>query len=108
MTNNTQLSTSTATLVGVVAGFLAGRGAFGWDQATWVSVIMGVISVATVIWTAVQTRTSSIVSQAVTSDKSTVVAAVANMPEVKEIKLDKTEPATAAISRATPDNVTAS
>jgi hypothetical protein len=96
--NATQLQTTLAPIIAAIAGFLAGRGYFGLDQATWLSVIAGIGTAATAIWGAYTAR------------KSALVTTVANMPEVKEVSLDASATGQAgtdvsALSRATPSNV---
>lgn len=91
--NPTQLQTTLAPIAAAVAGFLAGRGAFGWDQATWITVIMGLATGAATIWGAVAAR------------KTAMVSTVANMPEVKEVALTKGASGVTALDAATPENV---
>lgn len=93
--NPTQLQTTLAPIAAAIAGFLAGRGAFGWDQATWITVITGIGTVAATIWGAVAAR------------KSAMVSTVANMPEVDHVTLDKTVPTTKSLEAVTPENVVA-
>ena len=90
--NGTQSQTSAAALVSFLAGILAGKGVFGFDTATWAYVLGGVISFGTVIWTAVITRKSAMVTQ------------VANMPEVKSVTVAPTQAGTA-LAEVTPENV---
>lgn len=91
--NPTQIQTTLAPVVAAVAGFLAGKGYFGWDSQTWIAIIGGIGTVVATIWGAAAAR------------KNAMVTTVANLPEVKEITLDKTAPATQALDAATPDNV---
>lgn len=96
MPNTTQATTSFAAAIAFLAGLLAGRGVFGFDQATWITILTGAGGFGMLIWNAVSTR------------KSAMVSTVANMPEVKKeggIILDKTVPGTAALEAATPANV---
>lgn len=54
--NKTQLQTTFAPLIAAVAGFLAGKGYFGWDAQTWISIIGGIGALAATIWGAVAAR----------------------------------------------------
>ena len=91
--NPTQITTTAAPIIAFLAGLAAGRGLFGWDQATWITVLTGLAGLGATIWAAVTTR------------KTAMVTAVANMPEVKAVTLDATAPGAAAVSAATPSNV---
>jgi len=92
--NTTQVTSTFASLIAFVAGLAAGRGLFGWDQATWITILTAAVGFGATVWNAVSGRTSALVTN------------VANMPQVKEIKLDASAPGTAAINAATPNNVT--
>lgn len=105
MVNSTQLQTTSAAIIAGIAGFLAGRGIFGWDQATWITVITSLAGVVVLIYNAWVTRGSAIVNQAMSADKPAMVSAVANLPEVKSIEVDKNDPAAKALVAATPENV---
>lgn len=91
--NYTQLQTTLAPLVTAIAGFMAGKGYFGWDAQTWITVLGSVGTVAGIVWGSVAAR------------KSALISTTASMPEVKEVTLDKTVAGTAALNAATPDNV---
>lgn len=106
--SSTQLQTTLAPIIAFLAGLLAGKGVFGWDAETWMTILGGVVGVIGTIWAAVATRPSAVVASAVAGDKATMVAAVADLDEVKHIDLNKTMPETKAIEAATPPNVTAS
>lgn len=90
--NSTQITSTLAPLVTFFAGLLAGKGVFGFDVATWATIIGGVVGLGATIWAAVSTRNTAVISQA------------AALPEVQSIKLDSS--ATAATVSATPANVT--
>lgn len=92
--NPTQWQTSLAGIISFLAGLAAGRGLFGFDQATWITIITAVVGFAGVIWTAFTTR------------KSSIVTAVADLPEVKSITLDPTVSNSSSVAAATPANVT--
>lgn len=68
--NSTQTQTSTATIVAFIAGVLAGRGVFGFDTATWITILTAVLGGGMTIWTAIATR------------KKAIITAVNNMDEV--------------------------
>lgn len=91
--NATQLQATLAPIAAGVAGFLAGRGAFGFDQATWLTILTALGTAAATVWGAIATR------------KNAMVSTVAAMPEVKEVTLDKTVSTSKALDAATPDNV---
>jgi hypothetical protein len=80
-------------MVAFLAGLLAGKGVFGFDAATWTMVLGSVAGAAAIIWNAVSTRKSALVSQ------------VAVMPEVKTVELAKGVAGVATLDAATPDNV---
>jgi hypothetical protein len=90
--NSTQLQTTLASLVTFLAGLAAGRGLFGWDQATWITVITAVVGVGGAVWAAVTTK------------KSALVTSVAQMPEVASVKLESTA-AGQSLAASTPSNV---
>lgn len=93
---NTQLVTTLMPLLTAIAGFLAGKGVFGLDSATWLSVLGGIVTLAGTIWAAAATR------------KTALVKEVATMDEVKEVALDReADPAEVKrLNDATPENVT--
>ncbi len=95
--NPTQIQTTIAPIVAAVAGFLAGRGYFGFDQATWISVLAGLGTLIATIWSAVAAR------------KTAIVTTAANLPEVKAIQLEDRDPkvaeSVASINLSTPNNV---
>lgn len=93
--NTTQPLTATAAAIAYLAGLLSGRGIFGFDSATWTVILGGVFGLVTVIYSAVITR------------KSAMVSSVAAMPEVTQVTLDKSTPGAQALSEATPSNVVA-
>lgn len=89
--NSTSIQSTAAPIVAFLAGLLAGKGVFGFDIATWTTIIGGLLGLGAAIWAAVATR------------KTAQIASVAAMPEVQSIKLDPT--AAASIVAATPANV---
>jgi tetrahydromethanopterin S-methyltransferase subunit C len=89
--NPTQIQTTLAPILGIGASFLAARGWFGFDQNTWMTLIGSVGTIASIVWGAVAAR------------KTAMVTTVANMPEVKDIKLTSSAPAS--LTQSTPSNV---
>lgn len=86
--NKTQLQTTIAPLVAAVAGFLAGKGIFGFDAQTWISIIGGVLAFGATIWGAVAARpqalkdtTGGLPNTTVVTDK-TSADALPNNPDV--------------------------
>ena len=90
--NPTQWQTSFASVISFVAGLAAGRGLFGWDQATWVTILTALVGAAGAVYAAIAAR------------KTALVTTVANLPEVKEIKVTSTA-AGSALAASTPPNV---
>ncbi len=102
--NSTQTQTTSATILAFIAGYLSSRFTF-FDTATWLAIVTGAAGLGVTIWTAIATSKKSIVNQALSSDKATLVNSVAALPEVKEISLDKNVSGTPALNHATADNV---
>lgn len=119
--NITQTQTSAATIIAFIAGILAGRGAFGFDQATWVTILTAIAGLSMTVWAAVANRRSAMTSTVVSTPegkteimsavaatpegRATLVSTVANMSEVRGVTLDKTDPGTLALNASTPNNV---
>lgn len=83
--NKTQLQTTLAPLIGVLAGFLAGKGVFGLDAATWATVIGSLAGTAAIVWGAISTRKTALTDTVglmpgttVVTDKGTADALPAN------------------------------
>lgn len=75
--NKTQLQTTLAPLLAAIAGFLAGKGYFGWDAQTWIAVLGGAISFIAILWgaiaatpSALKNTTGNLPSTTVVTDKS--------------------------------------
>ena len=68
--NTTQTQTQFATVIAFIAGILAGKGVFGFDTATWTTILGAVLGLGMAVWTALATR------------KTALVGTVNNMPEV--------------------------
>lgn len=94
-TNPLQNNNAALMIVGYVAGIVATKFTF-FDLATWNYIFMSIGGVAFAAVSYVLNR------------KTAVVATAANLPEVKNIELDKKVSGTAALEAATPDNVTVS
>lgn len=91
--NYTQLQTTLAPVVAAGAGFLAGKGYFGWDAQTWISILGGIGTVVATVWGAMAAR------------KASMVSTVAAMPEVSSVTLNSANPNTASLNDSTPNNV---
>ncbi len=89
---NIQTTTTGTSIVAFLAGLLAGKGVFGFDAATWTAILGGVGGLAAVIYNAVASR------------KSAVVSETAKMPEVKTVVLENSAAADS-LSKVTPNNV---
>jgi len=82
--NKTQLQTTLAPLIAAVAGFLAGKGVFGLDAATWATVLGSAATIGAVAWGAVATRKTALADTLgsggtiVVTDKATADALPAN------------------------------
>lgn len=84
LTNKTQLQTTSATLVGIAAGYASARGWLGLDTGAWTAVILGGIA----LWPAIITRAKSLKDTVggmkgttVITDKATAEA-LPNNPDV--------------------------
>jgi len=95
ITNPLQTNNTATMLVGYVAGIAAAKLPI-FDFATWNYIIFSIGGVGLTIYTAFINR------------KSAVIATVANMPEVKNVDLDKTVSGAKALEDVTPSNVTVS
>lgn len=88
MMNKTQLQTTLAPLVAAIAGFLAGRGVFGLDTQTWISILGGIGALVATIWGAVATRSQALKDTTGTLANTTVITdresaeALPNNPDV--------------------------
>lgn len=86
--NKTQIQTTFAPLIAAIAGFLAGKGVFGLDAQTWISILGGAGALAATIWGAVATRetalkdtTGGLAHTTVITDKASAEA-LPNNPDV--------------------------
>lgn len=86
--NKTQLQTTLAPLIAALAGFLAGKGIFGLDSATWATILGSLGALAAAVWGAVATRsqalkdtTGGLPNTTVVTDKASA-AALPNNPDV--------------------------
>lgn len=92
LTNPLQNNNAAMMVVGYLAGIAAAK--LPWfDFATWNYIIFTVGG-------AILTGATYIINR-----KKVVVSSVANMPEVKNIDLDRTVIGTGALAQSTPDNV---
>lgn len=91
--NTTQIQTTLAPIVAFLAGLLAGKGVFGWDSQTWITVIGGLLGAVGTIWAAIVTR------------KTAQVASVAAMPEVAAVVTTSTAAGNTMSGPGSPENV---
>lgn len=61
--NSTQIQSTLAPLITFLAGLAAGKGLFGWDVNTWVTIIGGLVGFGATIWAAVATKSSNIAAE---------------------------------------------
>lgn len=86
--NKTQLQTSAASLVGVLAGYAAGHNWLGLDLGAWTTILGALVSIGAVVWPLVAARAESLKDTVGKMDKTTVVtdaasaAALPNNPDV--------------------------
>lgn len=92
--NKTQIQTTFAPLIAALAGFLAGKGFFGFDAQTWIAILGGIGSLAAIIWGAVATRpqalkdtTGGLANTTVITDKASADA-LPNNPDVVAVTPD--------------------
>lgn len=86
--NKTQIQTTFAPLIAALAGFLAGKGYFGWDAQTWISIIGAIGALVATIWGAIAARpqalkdtTAKLANTTVVTDKASAEA-LPNNPDV--------------------------
>lgn len=60
VTNKTQLQTTAATIVGVGAGYLAGKGYLGLSLTDWTTLLTAVVTVGSIVWPILVTRANSL------------------------------------------------
>lgn len=71
--NKTQLQTTIAPLIAAIAGFLAGKGFFGFDAQTWISILGGLGALVATIWGAIAARPQALKDTTGTLANTTVV-----------------------------------
>lgn len=84
--NKTQLQTTFAPLIAALAGFLAGKGYFGFDAQTWISIIGGIAAVAATVWGAVAARPQALKDTTGGLPNTTVVTDKASAEALKNNK----------------------
>lgn len=100
--NSTQLQTTLAPIIAAVAGFLAGKGVFGWDAQTWIAVLGAAGALGATVYAAVVTRPVVLKDTVGHMPQTTVVtdAASANaLPNNKDV-IAATPELVAAIKKA--------
>lgn len=86
--NKTQLQTTAASLVGVAAGYLAGKNVLGLSLSDWTTVLTALVAAGAVIGPAIVTRAKSLKDQVGSLPNTTVVTdkatadALPNNPDV--------------------------
>jgi hypothetical protein len=88
LTNKTQLQTTAATLVGVGAGYLAGKGYLGLSLTDWTTILTAVVTVGTIAWPVLVTRAQSLKDTVGKLPKTTVVtdaASAAALPNNNDV-----------------------
>lgn len=86
--NKTQMQTTAASLVGILAGYAAGHGWLGLSAGDWTTILTALVAAATVLWPALATRAQSLKDTVGRMDKTTVVTdaasanALPNNPDV--------------------------
>ncbi len=86
--NKTQLQTTAAPLVGLLAGYLAGGHVLGLDAGAWGTVLGGLLAAGSVLWPVIATRAQSLKDTVGHMDKTTVVtdaASAAALPNNKDV-----------------------
>lgn len=86
--NKTQVQTTFAPLIAALAGFLAGKGIFGFDAQTWIAILGGIGSLAAIIWGGVATRETALKDTTGGLANTTVVtdaASAAALPNNKDV-----------------------
>lgn len=71
--NKTQLQTTAASLVGVIAGYAAGHGWLGLSVSDWTTIITAVVAIGSVIWPVIATRAQALKDTTATLANTTVV-----------------------------------
>lgn len=86
--NKIQLQTTASTLVGIVAGYLAGTGKLGLSVADWTTILTAVVTVGSVVWPIIAARaqalkdtTGHLPSTTVVTDKASADA----LPNNKDV-----------------------
>ena len=86
--NKTQVQTTFAPLVAAIAGFLAGKGYFGFDAQTWIAIIGGIGALGATIWGAMASRPQSLKDTTASLPNTTVVTDQASadaLPNNKDV-----------------------
>jgi hypothetical protein len=86
--NKTQLQTTAASLIGVVAGYAAGHGWLGLSVGDWTTIFGGLVMVGSVLWPALVTRAQSLKDTVGHLPQTTVVTDKASadaLPDNKDV-----------------------
>lgn len=86
--NQTQIQTTLAPIVAVIAGALAAKGFLGIDTAGWTTIIFSALAVGAIVWPAIATRAQSLKDTVGGMPQTTVVtdaASAAALPDNKDV-----------------------
>lgn len=86
--NKTQLQTTSASLVGIVAGFLAGKGYLGLGLADWTTILGAIGSIGAIVWPLLAARAQSLKDTTATLPNTTVItdkASAEALPNNKDV-----------------------
>lgn len=86
--NKTQLQTTVAPLIGVLAGYLAGAHVLNLSSGDWTIVISSLVGAGAILWPAIATRAQSLKDTVGHMDKTTVVTDKASadaLPNNKDV-----------------------
>jgi hypothetical protein len=100
--NKTQLQTTAASLIGVLAGYAAGHGWLGLSASDWTTILTSVVAVGSILWPALATRAQSLKDTVGNMDKTVVVtdkASAEALPNNKSV-IAETPELEAAIKKA--------
>lgn len=86
--NKTQLQTTAASLVGIAAGFLAGKGYLGLSVTDWTTILTALVGIGTIVAPILVTREQALKDTVGHMDKTTVItdaASAAALPDNKDV-----------------------
>lgn len=86
--NNTQVQTSSAALIALVAGFAAGHGWLGLSLSDWTTLVTAFAGAGAILWPVLQTRALKLKDQVGKMPATTVVTDKASadaLPDNKDV-----------------------